>query len=98
MTIFSNSAIQFSLKDEAFVVSKSQLSLISSGHLFENVYDDSEDLGLTVMTKSGIAVKFVIVDIEKYQDEIVKWVLIPTDSAIHKMPGLKNTRLIINNV
>jgi hypothetical protein len=65
--------------------------------IFLNI-NNSEDLGLTVMTKSGIAVKFVIVDIEKYQDEIVKWVLIPTDSAIHKMPGLKNTRLIINNV
>lgn len=66
---------------------------------FEQIYPDSADAGLTIVSeKSGAETKWVIASENKAGcGEVVNWVLLPTTETVRHLPRLAGWYVVVYN-
>lgn len=90
----------FSYNDakKSFVSEASTLTRGGRCSLFHQIYQDSCDEGLILISdKTGAEVKFVVDNTETREGDILCWKLVPLDEEVRKNPRLKGVTMTIFN-
>lgn len=67
-------------------------------HMFDRIYDDACDIGLSIVSHKTGAVSTFYVDKEERNDgDIMAWHLKPTEGTVRRHPLLKDTTVIVFN-
>lgn|SRR5574343_64848 len=98
--VFSSSMFRYDPKTREFF---QEASTLSQGHgsPFGRIYPDACDLGLTIVSaNTGVHATYYLTQEGtdcKVDNEVVRWVLLPTPETCRDVPGACGTRVIIWN-